>query len=129
MRGIAMSIIAHWQLVLAVVLGTAALGYAAFILRNWKIAVAALFLICWFVDRQHQYANGFNARIEQEVAEQTKTLRARVATLEKTTKQDQAQAAKDAAEISDLRKKAETTPENTKPALPLDAVKRIGAVQ
>lgn len=115
----------HWELVIIVVLGVAVLGYGAFALRNWKIAAAAIVLTCLAFAYQRAQIDGYNRRVAEDVASQTKILQGRIDALNLLALKDAMQAQKDAANISELRKKSEDTPKNDSACLDRAAVGRV----
>lgn len=126
----ALSFVAHyWQILLVGTLGCAALAYLAFVLKNWRIALAVAAAVGAVFLWQGAYSAGYKAKTDADVAERTKILQDRLDTLQRLADADQMRAAADAAEIARLAELASKTPENNKPALPADAAKRIGGIK
>lgn len=115
----------HWELVIIVVLGVAVLGYGAFALRNWKIAAAAIVLTCLAFAYQRAQIDGYNRRVAEDVAKETQIYKDRIDALNTLALKDAMQAQKDAANISELRKKSEDTPKNDSACLDRAAVGRV----
>lgn len=118
-----------WALILVVVLAVVALGAVAWFSRNWKVAVAAIIVLALGLAYQQIDKNAYQRAVSEQAAAQVKALQARVALLNAVTKQDAERAAKDAAEIEQLREHAGQTPANTSPCLDDGAAARIGAIR
>lgn len=120
---------AYWQWILIGTVGAAILAYVAFILRNWKIAVAVAVMVALFLSHQAMYSAGYGAHVAEEAAKLTVLLQGRIDTLEAVTKEDAKRADEDADTIERLRAAAAETPANATVALPAAAARRIGGIK
>src|SRR4051812_28459682 len=117
----AVSFAAHyWQLLIVSTLACAGLAYVAFVLRNWRAALAVAGIVVAVLAAQFAYTQGYNAKVNEDVAERTKILQDRLDTLQRLADADRLRADQDAAEIARLTELASKTPANTKRALPAD---------
>lgn len=119
----------NFALIGIVVLLVVALGAVAWFSRNWKVAVAAAAVLAIGLAYQQVDKSAYQRRIAEEAAARIAVMQGRLDTLNKTNQADAKQAAKDAAEIEQLRAVANSTPANETTALPEDAAKRIGAIR
>lgn len=119
----------YWQLLIVSTLACAVLAYVAFVLRNWRAALAVVGIVVAVLAAQFAYTQGYNAKTDEDVAERTKILQDRLDTLQRLADADRLRADQDAAEIARLTELASKTPANTKPALPADVAKRIGGIK
>jgi hypothetical protein len=120
---------ANFALVLVVVLAVVALGAVAWFAKNWKVAVAALVVAAAGFGAQQFDKNGYDRRVAEEVAEQTKVLQGRLDALQAVTQADAMRALKANARIAELEARAAETPTNNAPCLPEDAAMRVGGIQ
>jgi cell division protein FtsB len=120
---------AHWTLIIVVVLAVAVLGYLAFILKNWKAALAAVVLVMAGLAYQSADLAGYKRRVNEEAQAQVKLLNSRLAVLEAVSKAYNARAAYDAATIKKLEDEAKETPANSDQCLPADAARRVRSIR
>lgn len=118
----------NFALIVIVTLLVVAFGTIAWFTKNWKVAVTAVAILAIGLAYQQVDKNAYQRRIAEEAAARVRLLQAHLDTLNKVNQADAEQAAKDAAEIEQLRTVAGDTPDNASPGLPLDAAKRVGAV-
>jgi apolipoprotein N-acyltransferase len=119
---------ANLALVLVVVLAVVALGAVAWFAKNWKVAVAALVVAAAGLYAQQFDKNGYDRRVTEEVAEQTKVLQGRLDTLRDVNQADVKRALAANARIAELEALAAQTPSNNNQCLPEDAAKRVGDI-
>jgi hypothetical protein len=119
---------ANFALVLVVVLAVVALGIAAWVFKNWKIALVAIAVAAAGLYAQQFDKNGYDRRVAEEVAEQTKVLQARLDTLRDVNAADAERALAANARIAELEALAGQTPANDTACLPEDAAKRVGDI-
>jgi CBS-domain-containing membrane protein len=103
---------AHWALIVVVVLATMALGYLAFVLRNWKVALAAIVLVCAGLAYQSADLAGYKRRVNEESAARITQLESRIAVLDTLQNDNARRALADSLEISRLEGLASETPPN-----------------
>jgi hypothetical protein len=115
----------HWELIVLCVLGVAALGYAAFALRNWKVAAFAVVVTCAALFYQRAQIDGYNRRVAEDVAAQTQIYKDRIDALNTLALRNAMQAQKDSDTLNALRKKSEDTPKNDGACLDRAAVGRV----
>lgn len=120
---------ANFALIIVVVLLVIALGAIAWFAKNWKVAVAAILLVCAGLGYQQIDKNAYQRRVSEEAAERVAVLQSRLDTLNKVAVADAQRALDDADEIDRLRALASTTPPNDKPCLDIEAVKRIRSIK
>lgn len=120
---------ANFALVLVVVLAVVALGAVAWFARNWKVAVAAVVVAAAGLYAQQFDKNGYNRRVAEEVAEQTRVLQGRLDTLQAVNTADAERALAANARIAELEALAAQTPANNNQCLPEDAAKRVGDIR
>jgi membrane protein implicated in regulation of membrane protease activity len=123
--GVLHFLMAYWQWIGIALIVSAGLGYAAFILRNWKLAAVAVGLLVLFFSHQWTYVAGSNARLRLVQAESARLLKARDETIKDVQEAATKQAAEDAKRIAELEKKIDATPKNNRPALPRAAAGRV----
>jgi hypothetical protein len=116
---------AHWTLVLAVVLGVVGLGAAAFFLKNWKFAVAAIVLAIAGFLYQGAVTHGIQLQMARDAAIKVALLNGRLEAINKIAAQDADLARANAQRISELESLANDTPKNDGACLDLDAVNRL----
>lgn len=119
----------YWTLILPALLAAAAFAYVAFILRNWRAALAAIALAASIIAAGVIYKRGYDARTAEVLAAQRSILQARIKTLEEVSARDAERATADAARIAELQKLVDDTPPNTAPGLPQGAAERIGKIR
>lgn len=119
----------NWVLVILVVLGTAALGYVSFILRNWKLALAAVLLVMLGLGYQKANMDGYKRKVNEDAQAQLTTLKHRLATLSLLNASDTKRAQADQATISELKRLARETPKNDGACLGIDAARRVRAIK
>ncbi|UGA46809.1 hypothetical protein HU230_0012500 [Bradyrhizobium quebecense] len=120
---------AHWLLILAVLLGVIALGAFAWFAKNWKAAVAAVVLVVAALTYQHADLGGYKRRLDEEKAEQIKTLTSRIATLSLITSMDNQVSLANAQTLKKLESLSLDTPPNAGACLSRDAARRVRAVR
>lgn len=120
---------ANLALVLVVVLAVVALGAVAWFAKNWKVAVAAVVVAAAGLYAQQFDKNGYDRRVAEEVAEQTKVLQDRLNTLQAVNTADAERALAANARIAELETLAAQTPANDNQCLPEDAAKRVGDIR
>jgi hypothetical protein len=118
-------LLSHWELVVLCVLVVAALGYAAFALRSWKVAACAVVVICVGLFYQRAQIDGYNRRVAEDVAAQTQIYKDRIDALNTLALRNAMQAQKDSDSLNALRKKSEDTPKNDSACLDRAAVGRV----
>jgi hypothetical protein len=123
--GFASYILAHWELILVCSLSVAALGYAAFILKNWKVAIAAVVIACCGLAYQGADMAGYNRKVAEDVAAQTEIYKNRLTALNNLALKNAAQAKVDADKINELESKASETPKNDGACLDAAAASRV----
>lgn len=119
----------NFALILVVVLAVVALGAVAWFARNWKVAVAAILVLCVGLAYQHVDKTAYQRRVSEEAARDKKVLQGRLDTLQKQTAADAERAKADAAYIESLEALASETPANDKPAIDQGTANRIGAIK
>ena len=119
----------NFALILVVVLAVVALGAVAWFAKNWKVAVAALFVLGAGLAYQHIDKTAYQRRVSEEAAAEVATLKGRLATLQKQTAADAERAKADAAYIESLEAQAGETPPNNTPAIDKSTANRIGAIK
>ena len=120
---------ANFALVLVVVLAVVALGAVAWFAKNWKVAVAAVVVAMAGLYAQQFDKNGYDRRVAEEVAEQTKVLQSRLNTLQAVNAADVERALAANARIAEQEALAAQTPANANQCLPEDAAKRVGDIR
>jgi apolipoprotein N-acyltransferase len=120
---------ANFALVIVVVLAVLALGAVAWFAKNWKVAVVAVIIAAAGFGAQQFDKNGYDRRVAEDVAQQTKVLQGRLDALAKVAAAYAERAANDADAIAALREQASHTPANNSLALPEDSAKRVGDVR
>lgn len=121
-------IFAHFFLIISVIVVSAVLGYLAFVLKNWKIALAALVLVGAGLVYQHADLGGYKRRIAEEKAQEIELLQTRIATLQHLSSIDNQRALSDAKLNTQLETLSRATPVNTGPCLDLGAALRVRAI-
>jgi hypothetical protein len=122
-------IASNWELIVVVVLAVIALGAAAWFLKNWKIAVAAIVIAAFGFAYQSANMAGFNRAVAIETAVRTKLLQGRLDTLTTLAVKDNEQAIVDAKRINDLESIANETPKNDGFCLDASAVGRVQSIR
>lgn len=122
-------ITAHWVLVLVAVLTVVALGVAAWVFKNWKLALAAIAVAIFGFMYQGAVMHGINLQIANEAAGKIEVLQDRIATMNKAAALHNARALEDAAQIEKLETQANETPANSSPSLSRDAASRVRSIR
>lgn len=122
-------LMAHWVLVLVAVLSVVALGVAAWVFKNWKLALAAIVVAILGFMYQGAVMHGINLQIANEAAGKIEVLEDRIDTLNKTAEAHNARALEDAAQIEKLETEANETPANSSAALDRDAARRVRSIR
>lgn len=126
--GAASYVMAHWELIVVCVLAVAALGYAAFVLKNWKVALAAIIIACCGLAYQGADMAGYNRKVAEDVAAQTQIYKQRVDALNTLALKDAARAKSDAEKIEALQKVADATPKNDNTCFDVGTTRRVRAI-
>lgn len=125
-----LSFLAHWwPWVIVAVLGTVGLGYAAFILRNWRLAVGAAAIVAAWLITQWFWSAGYKAKVDENKAAQIARLNNRIKLQDSLLTDYEGMAKRDEAELVALQAQIDATPKNDAACLPKDATGRIGAVK
>jgi hypothetical protein len=120
---------AHWELIIAVLLVTIAMSYVAFVLKNWKVAAAALLFVGASLAYQWIDIHGYKRRLAEEQAQQVAVLTERIATLSLVNSLDTQRAIADAASHRNLEALSSDTPPNPGPCLDAGAAHRVWAIR
>jgi hypothetical protein len=102
----------HWTLVIAAILAVVALGLAAYILKNWKIALAAFAVAIAGFLYQGAVISGIKEQAAKDLAVQVEISAGRLRTLQTLTFKDAAKAQADTKSINKLETLASETPPN-----------------
>lgn len=120
---------AHWGLVIATVLAVLALGVAAFFLKNWKIAVAAVAVsIAGFV-YQGAVMSGIQLQMAKDNVAIVKQLKDRLTTMENVSAADTARAIADNEKITELESRASEVHTDNRIGLDAAAVGRVRSIK
>jgi hypothetical protein len=122
-------IVSNWELIIVVVLAVVALGSAAWFLKNWKIAVAAVVIAAFGFAYQSANMAGFDRAVAIQTAERTAILQGRLNALQTLALKDNMQAQLDAKRINDLESIANDTPKNDGFCLDASAVGRVQSIR
>lgn len=120
---------AHWSLVIAVTLIAVGLGAAAFFLKNWKIALVAIFIVAAGLSFQGAVQHGINLEIAKQVAIKTKVLEGRLATYQTLAAKDTARALEDKKLNDALERLSSETPANDSKCFGIDATRRVQSIR
>jgi CBS-domain-containing membrane protein len=120
---------ANFALILVVVMLVVALGAIAWFAKNWKVAVAAILLVCAGLGYQQIDKNAYQRRVSEEAAQQVKVLQDRLTTLQDVSKADAERALAANAIITELERTASMTPANDGPCLDAGAAARVGDIK
>lgn len=118
----------HWELLVVIGIGSVALAYLAFVLKNWKLAVAVAVIACCGLVYQHADVSGYNRRVAEDVAAQTQIYKDRIDVLNKVASAHGAATLRDAADIDKLEKKASETPKNDAACLDRAGASRVRSI-
>ncbi len=116
---------AHWMLASGVTLAVVALGLAAYVFKNAKLALAAIVLAIAGFMYQGAVTHGIELQLQKEMAIKVALLNGRIDTLNKANADHAARAVEDSKQISELEAKANETPPDNRPALSRDAARRV----
>lgn len=120
---------ANFALILVVVLLVVALGAIAWFAKNWKVAIAAILLVCAGLGYQQIDKNAYQRRVSEEAAAQVKVLQGRLDTLTAVSQADAERALAASAVITELERTASLTPPNDGPCLDANAASRVGDIK
>jgi apolipoprotein N-acyltransferase len=120
---------ANFALILVVVLLVVALGAIAWFAKNWKVAVAAVLVVCAGLGYQQIDKNAYQRRVSEEAAERVAVLQSRLDTLQAVSQADAERALKASAIITELERTANMTPPNNGPCLDANAASRVGDIK
>lgn len=120
---------ANFALIIVVVLLVIALGAIAWFAKNWKVAVAAILLVCAGLGYQQIDKNAYQRRVSEEAAERVAVLQGRLDTLQAVSQADAERALKASAIITELERTASMTPPNAGPCLDEGAAGRVGDIK
>lgn len=120
---------ANFALILVVVLLVLALGAIAWFAKNWKVAVAAILLVCAGLGYQQIDKSAYQRRVSEEAAERVAVLQGRLDTLQAVSQADAERALKASAVITELERTASLTPPNAGPCLDEGAAGRVGGIK
>lgn len=120
---------ANFALIAVVVLLVIALGAIAWFAKNWKVAVAAILLVCAGLGYQQIDKNAYQRRVSEEAAAQVQVLQGRLDTLAAVTAEDAKSAKADSEYIKALETVIGDTPPNATVCLDAETSKRIGDVK
>lgn len=118
-------LISHWVLVLVTVLSVAGLGVAAWVFKNWKMALAAIAVAVFGFMYQGAVMHGINLQIAKQAAEKIEILEGRIDVMNKAAELHAARAMVDAAKIEELENIANETPANNGACLDIDSARRL----
>lgn len=121
--------VSHWTLFIVAILGVVGLCAAAWFLKNWKLALAAIVLTVVCLAYQSASMEGYKRRINEEAQAQVKLLTARLGVLQLTQALDAQRATSDAYLNSQLDTLSRDTPHNDSACLDLNAAHRVWAVR
>lgn len=119
----------HWELIIVCLIGIAALSYLAFILKNWKVALAAAVIACCALAYQHADIAGYNRRVAEDVAAQTQIYKDRIEALNSIALKHAMETKHDDETIAKLREQSEQTPANDRACLDRDAASRVRSIR
>jgi hypothetical protein len=129
MTALGLYLATHWVLVIVVVLAVVGFGIAAWVFRNWKLALAAIVLAVAGFMYQGAVMHGINVQLEKDMAEQLEISNGRQATINTLTLKDAFQAKKDSDANEALERTASETPKNDGPCLAADAAHRVWSIR
>jgi energy-coupling factor transporter transmembrane protein EcfT len=115
----------NWLAVGAIVLVVVALVAVAWFLKNWKVAAAAVAVLAIYFGGQALWTVGYNAKVAEVVAAQTKQLQDQLDRMNRASEADAKRAQEDADKIAQLESKANETPANTGACLDIDGARRV----
>ncbi len=115
----------NWLAVVAIVLVVVVLGAVAWLLKNWKVAAAAVAVLAVYFGGQALWTAGYNAKVAEVVAAQTKQLQDQLDRMNRASEADAKRAQEDADKIAQLESKANETPANTGACLDIDSARRV----
>lgn len=125
-----LSFLAHWwPWVIVATLAVAGLGYAAFVLKNWRLAAAAAAIVAAWLVTQWFWSAGYKAKADEDLKARTAQLEYRLKLQDKILSDYEEMSKRDDAEIAKLREQVAATPENPTACLPEDAAGRIGEIK
>lgn len=118
-------LLSHWVLVLVAVLSVVGLGVAAWVFKNWKMALAAIVVAIFGFMYQGAVMHGINLQIANQAAEKIEILEDRIDVMNKAAALHSARAVEDAAKIEELENLANETPANNGACLDIDSARRL----
>ena len=118
-------LMSHWVLVLVAVLSVVGLGVAAWVFKNWKMALAAIVVAIFGFMYQGAVMHGINLQIANQAAEKIEILEDRIEVMNKAAALHSARAVEDAAKIEELENLANETPANNGACLDIDGARRL----
>lgn len=121
--------VSQWQLVLIGLAITVGLGYAAFILKNWKLAAGALVLIAFVTYSGIQYKNGYDDHLAKTLAEQKKMFEERERTALAAAELERQRAAAAISTAEDLQRQIDETPNDPRVCGDGDLPRRLRSVR
>jgi signal transduction histidine kinase len=119
---------AHWLLFIIVVLATVVLGAAAWFLKNWKLAAAAIVLVIAGLAYQAADMEGYKRKVSEDSAAQVLALSKRLLAVNMAAALDAQRATSDAYLNSKLDALSRETPHNDSTCLDLAATRRVRAI-
>lgn len=119
---------AHWTLVLLVTVAILGLSAASWFLKNWKLAAAAIVLLCAGLAYQAVDMEGYKRRVSEDSAAQVQLLAKRLLAVNMTAALDAQRATADAYLNSKLDDLSRATPPNNGACLDLPAARRVRAI-
>lgn len=118
----------HWLLFIGVLLAIVGLGAAAWFLKNWKFALAAIVVAVLGIAYQSANMEGYKRRVNEEAQAQIVLLQKRLLSMAMITQADNQRATADAYLNTKLDALSRETPYNASACLPVDATRRVRAI-
>lgn len=119
---------AHWMLFIIVVLSVVLLGAAAWFLKNWKYAAAAVVLTILGFAYQSANIDGYKRKAAEDAMAQLTVLKSRLGTLQLTQALDAQRAQADVYLNTQLETLSRDTPRNDSACLDISAARRVWAI-
>uniref|UniRef100_E6VL47 Uncharacterized protein n=1 Tax=Rhodopseudomonas palustris (strain DX-1) TaxID=652103 RepID=E6VL47_RHOPX len=119
----------NFALILAVTAAVVALGAVAWFAKNWKVAVAALAVLGAGFAYMQIDKNAYQRRVTEEAATKVRTMEDRLRIMNALSKAYTDRYVADQKELSELKRRASETPENSSPCLDRDAARRVQSIR
>lgn len=119
----------YWGPLLALAPVIAALGFIAYVSRDWRVAAAAVAIVAVMLYADHLFKQGYNKREAELRAEYTRVLAEREVVRAEAEAEYRRQKAEDDARLAELQRVIDETPPNDQPAVPRSSGGRIRSVR